>query len=65
MIYHFHTSHVNHDDVLTHKGDILKAKYTSCESGTCDEKNDHSHDHKKKKKKMLSVYNFNLAIKAS
>lgn len=53
LAYHMHTSHVNHDDVLHHKSQILKAVDVSCESGACDEKNDHKHDHKKKRKAKL------------
>ncbi len=68
MAYHFHTSHVHHDDeydALNHKSHVLKAKYVSCEGGACDEKNDHNHDHKKKRKNMPNIYEFNIAIKAS
>ena len=65
MAYHFHTSHANHYDTLDHKSDVLKVKDVSCESGACDEKNDHKHDHKKKRKKMSNIYDCNLAIRAS
>ena len=66
MAYHFHTSHVNHDDdLLHHKNEVLMIKDVSCEGGACDEKNDHKHDHKKKRKKMLNIYDFNLVLRAN
>lgn len=55
MAYHFYTSHVYHDEVLEHKSHVLKATDISCESGSCDEKNDHKHDPKKKRKKLAKI----------
>jgi len=65
LVYHFNTSHANHDDVVLDHKIQVKEKYISCEGGACDEKNDHAHDHKKKRKKISNVYDFNLVIKAS
>ena len=53
LAYHFYTSHENHGDVLPHKSHVLKTVDVSCESGSCDEKNDHKHDHKKKRRAKI------------